>query len=238
MTALVKTPAQEIARRTSILAGSVTAPLSPAVVTDAIDQQTKRIRTSISHAYERTGLQDYSDRTRETLSSTVTINILAILLEAYGLRAQILPNKTLTEVGPIPYVKDTPTRINVPDLFLLLDSAFWAPFSLWLLTTLIAPALVSYFVNLPLQQLPSQSPARRASLRHNPHMQFDPFIFNLTKGFVVYMVYALHFQIIEVFKHATIATVNSSIPGSYQGILISSGLGAAVSLYEAVLKRH
>lgn len=237
LTAMVKTPAQEIARRTSILAGSVPAPLSPAIVTDAIDQQAKRIRTSISHAYDRTGFRDYSDRTRETLSSTVTINILAILLEAYGLRAQLLPNKTLTEIGPITYIKDTPTRVYVPDLFLLLDSAFWAPFSLWLFTTLGLPALVSYFINLPLRQLPSHSPARRASLRSNPHIQFDPFVFNLAKGLIVYLVYALHFQVVDVYKHATIATVNSSIPGGYQGILISSGIGAAVSLYEAVLKR-
>lgn len=55
---------------------------------------------------------------------------------------------------------------------------------------------------------------------------------------MAYLVYALHFQVVEVYKHATIATVNASIPGGYQGILISSGLGAAVSLYEAVLKRH
>lgn len=75
-------------------------------------------------------------------------------------------------------------------------------------------------------------------MKSNPHIQFDPFVFNLTKGFVVYCVYAAHFQIVEVFRHATIATVHASVPGGYQGMLISSGIGAAISLYEAVLKKH
>ncbi|KAK5101910.1 hypothetical protein LTS08_004369 [Lithohypha guttulata] len=237
VSALIKTPGKEIARRASILAGQIPLPPSPAVVTDAIDQQTKRIRTSISHAYERAGFGDYSDYARELLSSTATINLLAILIEANGLRSQIMPSKPIAEIGPISGIKDTSTRVLVPDLFQLLNMSFWAPFSLWLLTTLILPALTSYFVNLPLRQLPSHSPARRASVKSNPHVQFDPFIFNLAKGLIVYLVYASHFQLVEVYKHATIATVHASVPGGYQGMLISSGLGAAVSLYEAVLKR-
>lgn len=234
---LIKTPGQELARRTSILAGNVPLPPSPAVVTDAIDQQTKRIRSSISHAYERTQIQQYSEHVRDALSSTVTINVLAILIEAYGLQQEILPKKAITEIGPIPYVKDTPTKIYATDLFMLLYQNFWAPFTLWLLSTLILPALTSYFINLPLKQLPSHSPARRQSIKTNPHIQFDPFVFNVTKGLIVYCVYAHHFQLIELFQHATIATVNTSVPGGYQGMLVSSGLGAAFSLYEAVLKR-
>lgn len=236
-TALVKTPGQDLTRRTSILAGGIPLPPSPAVVTDAIDEQTRRFRTSISQAYQRTRIQEYSESTRDALSSTVTVNVLAIMVEAYGLTAEILPKKPITEIGPIPYITDTPTKINVTDLFLLLNQSFWAPFSLWLLTTLILPALASWFINLPLRQLPAHSPARRASIKSNPHIQFDPFVFNIAKGLIVYLVYAIHLQPIEVYQHATIATVSTSIPGGYQGMLVSSGLGAAFSLYEAVLKR-
>lgn len=234
---MIKTPGQELARRTSILASNIPLPPSPAVVTDAIDQQTKRIRSSISHAYERTHIQQYSESIRDALSSTVTVNVLAILLEAYGLQQEILPKKRIAEIGPIPYVKATPTQVYATDLFMLLYQTFWAPFTLWLLSTLILPALTSYFINLPLRQLPSHSPARRASIKSNPHIQFDPFVFNITKGFIVYCVYAHHFQVIELFQHATIATVNQSVPGGYHGMLVSSGLGAAFSLYEAILKR-
>jgi len=236
--ALIRQPAKEIARRTSILTSQIPIPPSPAVVTDAIDQQTRRMRASISQAYDRTQIHEVADQARDYLSSPLTVTILAILLEAYGLRAQVLPNKLLTEVPAIPYIKSTKTPINVPDLFLLLDSKFWSPFSLWTLTSFILPGLISYFINLPLKAHPSHTySTRRAALQHNTQMQFDPFIFNLAKGLIAYLVYAEHFNIAGLYQHFTIATVNESILGGYFAILISSGLGAAVSLYDAVLRK-
>ncbi|KIX04090.1 uncharacterized protein Z518_07643 [Rhinocladiella mackenziei CBS 650.93] len=237
-TAVVKAPAKEVARRSSILTSPIPLPPSPAVVTDAIDQQTRRLRTSISHAYEQTQITEFADATRDLLSSPLALSVIAILLEGYGLRAQILPNKLLTEVPAIPYVKSTKTPINVPDLFLLLDSKFWSPFSLWTLTSFILPALISYFINLPLKAHPSHTyTTRRATLQANAQMQFDPFIFNLAKGLIAYLVYAQHFSLGGLYQHFTIATVNEAIPGGYVAMLTSSGLGAAVSLYEAVLKK-
>ncbi|KAI1612826.1 hypothetical protein EDD36DRAFT_464975 [Exophiala viscosa] len=238
VTTLIKQPAKEIARRSSILRSQMPIPPSPAVVTDAIEQQTRRIRTSVSHAYDETHIHEFSDAARDYLSSPLTVTILATLLEVYGLRAQVLPNKLLTEVPAIPYIKSTKTAISVPDLFLLLDTKFWAPFSLWTLTSLILPAMISYFINLPLKAHPSHSySTRRAAVQHNAQMQFDPFIFNLAKGLIAYLVYAQHFNLAGSYQHFTIATVNESILGGVSAILISSGIGAAVSLYEAVLKK-
>lgn len=238
MTSLIKTPAKEVARRSSILTTQIPLPPSPAVVTDAIDHQTRRLRTSISRAYEKTQIHEFADASRELLSSPLTITVLAVLLEAYGLRAQILPNKLLTEVPAIPYIKSSKTPINVPDLFLLLDSKFWAPFSLWTLTSFILPAIISFFINLPLKAHPSHSySTRRAALQANAQMQFDPFIFSLAKGLIAYLVYAEHFTLGGLYQHFTIATVNESILGGYFAIILSSGLAAVVSLYDAVLKK-
>ncbi|EXJ82502.1 hypothetical protein A1O3_06315 [Capronia epimyces CBS 606.96] len=238
VSSLIKAPAKEIARRSSILTSQIPIPPSPAVVTDAIDQQTRRLRLSISHAYDRTQIHEFADATRDLLSSPLTVTALAILLEAYGLRAQILPNKLLTEVPPIPYIKSTKTAISVPDLFLFLDSKFWAPFSLWTLTSFILPAFVSYFINLPLKAHPVHSHAtRRATAEASAQAQFDPLIFNLAKGLIAYLVYAEHLNLGGLYQHFTIALVNESILGGWFAILISSGLGAIVSLYEAVLKK-
>ena len=213
-------------------------PPSPSVVTDVIDHQSRRIRSSISHAYERTRIHEFTDASRDILSSPLAVTILAVALEAYGLRAEILPNKRLTDVPAIPFLKSTKTPIHVPDLFLLLDSKFWAPFSLWSLTSLILPAIISYFINLPLKAHSSHtSSARRAATQAHAQTQLDPFIFNLAKGLIAYVVYAKHFSFGGLYQHFTIATVNESILGGYLDILISSGLGASVSLYEAVLKK-
>lgn len=213
-------------------------PASPAVVADAIDQQTRRIRNSISRSYERSQFHEWIDNTRELLSSSVTINIIGLLIEAHGLRAELLPNKLLAEISPIPYLKATRTPIYVPDLFQLLSLSFWAPFTLWLLVSTILPATVSYFINLPLKQLPHHNYAtRRASIRNDPQKQFDPFVFNLAKGLISYLVLAQHFQFLNLFQHYTVALVNDAIPGGYRTILTSTGLAAVVSMYEAVLRK-
>lgn len=239
MSALVKTPAKEVARRSSILAAQIPMPPSPAVVTNAIDQQTRRIRTSISQAYERTRVHEFSDSTRDLLSSPLTVIVLALLLEAYGLRAQILPNKVFAEIPPIPYISSSKTPISVPDLFLLLESKFWAPFSLWALTSMILPATTAYFINLPLKAHPSHSySTRQAALQANTQMQFDPFIYSLAKGLISYLIYAQHFTLGGLYTNFTIATVNEAILGGWGALLVSSGLSAVVSMYEAVLKKH
>jgi len=238
MNTLIKAPAKEIARRSSMLTSQLPVPPSPAVVTDAIDHQTRRLRSTLTKAYKKTHIHEYTDATRDVLSSPLTVSVLAILLEAYGLRAHILPNKLLTEVPAIAYVKSTKTAINVPDLFLLLDSKFWSPFSLWALTSFVLPAVIAYFINLPLKAHPAHSySTRRAAITANTQMQFDPFIFHLAKGLIAYLVFAEHFTLGGLYNHFTIATVNESLLGGFFAILVSSGLGAAVSLYDAVLKK-
>jgi len=168
----------------------------------------------------------------------LTVSVLAILLEAYGLRGKILPNKILTEVPALPYLTTQPIPVKVPDLFLLLEQKFWAPFSLWFLASLVVPAIISYFINLPLKAHPSHTySTRRATLEANSQLQFDPFVFSLAKGLLAYLIYAQHFDVGGLYTHHTITTVNESILGGYFSILISSGLGAAVGLYEAVLKK-
>lgn len=205
------------------------------MVTDAIDRQTRQLRTSISQAYERTRIQEYSESARDLLSSTVTVNVLAILIEAIGLK--VIPFKPITEVAPISYVTTKPTKVYAPDVFDLLTHPYWARISLWVLLTIITPAVISYFVNLPLKALPTHGSARRATLKSNPHTQFDPFVFNIAKGLVAYLILGLHFQPFGLYDHVTLAEVNAGVPGGYYGLLVSSGIGAAVSLYEAVLKR-
>lgn len=156
------------------------------------------------------------------------------------MRTHILPNQPIAEFPAVPYLLSKPTAIHVPNLFLLLESKFWAPFSLWFLTSVIFPAIISYFINLPLKAHPSHTySTRRATLEANSQLQFDPFVFNLAKGLLAYLVYPQPHSLtyLGLYEHHTIATVNQSILGGYSAILISAGIGAAVSLYEAVLKK-
>jgi len=68
-------------------------------------------------------------------------------------------------------------------------------------------------------------------------MQFDPFVFNLAKAFIAYVVYAEHFQFMGLYQNFTVATVNDSVLGGWFGMLTGAGIAGLISLYEAVLKK-
>jgi hypothetical protein len=139
---MVKTPS----RSSLSLPTSVPLPPSPAAVTDAIDRQTTKIRKRVSGIYSESGIHETSESFRHVLSSPIAINIIALIIEAYGLRQEILPGGIAGFVPAIPYLTNSKTFVYLPNLFLLLDTRFWAPFSLWVTTSMLLPLLCAYFV--------------------------------------------------------------------------------------------
>ena len=238
MTSLVKTPGRELARASASFAQAVPLPPSPAAVTDAIDRQTRRFSASVSELYEKSQITEYSAAVRDLLSSPLTINIIVLLVEAYGLRKEIFPGGSV-RLPPIASIKSDETVVYVPNLWLLLYKNFWAPFSLWALTSVILPLGLAYFINLPLKTTHGRSHATRraAAIQSNPSLQFDPVVFNVAKAFIAYLVFAEHFNFLGLFQHFTIATVNESVPGGYAGMMTGAGIAALISLYEAILRK-
>jgi hypothetical protein len=207
-------------------------------VTDAIDRQTRRFSASVSKLYHKSQVNEYSDAVRNLLSSPLAINIIVLLVEAYGLRKEIFPSGTV-RLPPIANIKSDETTVYVPNLWLLLYKNFWAPFSLWALTSAILPLGLAYFINLPLKTTHGRGHASRrtAAIQSNPSLQFDPVVFNVAKAFIAYLVFAEHFNFLGLFQHYTIATVDKSVPGGYAGMMTGAAIGGFISLYEAVLKK-
>ena len=225
-------------RASTSLAQSIPLPPSPAVVTDVIDRQTRRLGATVSNLYAGSGVHEFSDSARDILSSPYAITAIALVVEAYGLRKEILPSKAVGDIPAIPFVKGDKTTVYVPDLFLLLDKSFWAPFSLWSLTSLLIPLTVAYFINIPHKASPAHTHGRRAVAAQGvPSMQFDPLVFNVAKALVAYVVYAQHFDFLGLFQHYTITTVNENVIGGYFGMVTGAGVAGVIALYEAVLKK-
>ena len=183
---------------------------------------------------------------RDNLSSPAAINILAWLLEAYSLGSSIMPYKKIGEIPAIPALYKNRQEVSGPDFFVVLEAAkFWAPITLWLFTSTILPALVAYFINIPMKVNPGPSMTTRSSSSSGSGSRSttasplvrDWFMFNIAKGLICYLVYADHKQMFNMYSNFTIATVNESIYGGYSGMLTAAGIGAAASLYEAVLKK-
>ncbi|KAF4763531.1 hypothetical protein HAV15_001477 [Penicillium sp. str.  len=187
-------------------------PASPAAITEAIDAQTLKLRESLENVWTASGFVDRAHSLRATLSSVKAIEIIVLLLET-------------AQIPAIP--------IRVPDLFVLLDAAFWAPFSLWFLTCLFLPLISAYFINLSWQ---ASSSARRT--RSAPNLaQFDPLTFNIVKALLVHVVFEKDFNFFGVYSRYAIGKVLDSVPGGDIGLFTGSAIGVVGALYEAILHR-
>jgi hypothetical protein len=231
---MMKTPS----RNSLSIPSSVPLPPSPAAVTDAIDRQTTKIRRRVSGLYSESGITETSDNFRDLLSSPIAINIIALVIEAYGLRQEVLPSKIAGFVPAIPYVKNDKTPVYLPDLFLLLAKSFWAPFSLWVMTSMMLPLLCAYFINIPLKTSSSHHYATRRAAQATPSNQFDPLVYNIAKALIAYVVYAQHYTLLGLFQHFTITTVNENVLGGYRGVITGAAIAGIIGLYEAILKKQ
>lgn len=229
-TALTRTPRASALSNLSF-ASSVPLPPSPSVVADAIDRRTKLLRRRVSNAYESSGAIETAQATRETLSTVVAVQALIIAFELLKLRAEVLPNRYAFTIPPIVFVRQTPYDIFLPDLFLLLTSSFWGPTMLWSFTSLFIPLFAAYFFNLTAK--PSKTRSHTAHFAYS----FDPLTFNIVKALLTFVVYGQDVTFGGLVDLEYVARINSALYGGWQGVLTGTGIGALVTLYEAVLRK-
>ncbi|RDW83746.1 uncharacterized protein DSM5745_04072 [Aspergillus mulundensis] len=224
-----------------VVAQSARLPPSPAVVTEAIERQTTELRKSIGDAWEKSGVQEGSDALRSALSSVKAVEVIVTLLEAFSVINQVVPWGYATTIPAIDAIYTPAIPIKVPDVFILVDGLFWAPVSLWLLTSVLLPLTAAYFFNISLQVAQSNSTGiqtrRSSSLSRSTQTTFDPLSFNIAKAIISYLVYAHGFNFWNLYSGYALQTVNASIPFQYAGILTGSGIGVVGTLYEAILRK-
>lgn len=223
---VTKTP-----RAVQRVASRVPLPPSPAVVTDAIDRQTAIIRRRVSSAWQKSGVDDSVDWIRDFASSIEGINLCTLLIEALFLRRETMPWRYAFTLPATPVTNAYP--VKCPDFFVLVAESFWAPTLLWLTTSLFAPGAVAYFVNITKPKRDTMT-TRRTSKSFYP---FDPLTFNIAKALISWMVYAQGFYFWGATSETTAMRVNVALPAGYISVLIGSGIGVLVSMYEAILKK-
>lgn len=208
-------------------------PASPAAITEAIDAQTIKLRESLENVWTASGFVDRAQSLRATLSSVKAIEIIVLLLESGSLAKELIPIRYLTTTPPVQAAHIPAIPIRAPDLFVFLEAAFWAPFSLWFLTCLFLPLISAYFINLSWQ---ASSSARRTRSASNL-AQFDPLTFNIVKALLVHVVFQKDFNFFGVYSRYAIGKVVDSVPGGDVGLFTGSAIGVVGALYEAILHR-
>lgn len=228
--ALTRTPRASALSNLSF-ASNVPLPPSPAVVADAIERRTSVIRSKLSEAYEESGITETAQATRETLSTVVAVQALIVAFELYNLRKEILADRYAFTIPAIQLLGTHEYSIKIPDLFLLLTGSFWGPAALWAFTSLLIPLFTAYFFNL------TAKPSRTRSHTAHFNYAFDPLTFNIVKALLTFVIYGQDVTFGGLVDLEHVARINSAIYGGWKGVLVGTGVGALVTLYEAVLKK-
>jgi hypothetical protein len=220
-------------------------PASPSQLAEVADQSFQAAKTKATELWEQTRIEEAIENLRENASSVVFIQLAVLFVEAAGLEWNTLTTVHAFDTPQVQtYANSRP--VWLPDFRILLTSGFWAPATLWSLTSWVLPLLVSYFFNLTLR---SNTRHKSASKQYT----IDPFTFNIVKAILAYNVYS--YPVADAglvgnpdayvandlswgpFSAATVGTVRQNVPGKYVGLQIGSLIGILVSLYDAVLKK-
>ena len=179
--------------------------------------------------YEESGIIENTHAAREALSTVVTVQFLIVAFELYKLRPEILADRYAFTIPAIKLLGTHAYDIKIPDLFLLLTSSFWSPATLWGFTSLLIPLFAAYFINL------TSKPSRGRGISHFNY-EFDPLTFNIVKALLTFVVYGQDVTFGGLVDLESVARINSAIYGGWKGVLVGNGIGALVTLYEAVKK--
>ncbi|KAF2870627.1 hypothetical protein BDV95DRAFT_496104 [Massariosphaeria phaeospora] len=218
-------------------------PASPAQLAEVADQSFQVAKTKATELWNRTKIDEAIEYVRDNASSVAAIQTLILVIEASGLQWNTLGT---TFLGSTPPVLGATNDVYIPELWLLLTSDWWAPATLWSLTSWVLPLLVSYFFNLTLRSnTQRESPSRQSTI--------DPFTFNIVRAILAYSAYRIpvigaglvgepgiaRAQTLNwgPFSEATVRTVRENVPGEYYGLQIGSVVGLLVSLYTAALQK-
>ncbi|KAL8923462.1 MAG: hypothetical protein Q9208_004590 [Pyrenodesmia sp. 3 TL-2023] len=202
------------------LARQLPLPASPSLLADRIEEQTTSLTASASTLYTASPIPSTLYSLRSYLSSTTSIQLLILAIEAFGLFSRVVPLKYLTTIPPIPAIGIThETALRLPDLFALLTSEFWGPVGLWLATSIVVPAMGAWFLNLRVQEEGSGD-------------GYDPVAFGVVKGLLGWIIYVR-----GGVGGESRGVVEGSVPGGSVGMLVGAGVAVLGGLYEAMLRK-
>ena len=212
------------------IAQNVPLPPSPAAIANAVDRNTAVIRSKVNRVVEDYGIVEKAEVARETISTVTAYEVATVLFEFYFLRKRLLPDRHAFTLPNNWLFRRSDYNVEVPDLFLLLTSDFWGPTVLWLVTTLFIPLATAYFYNLT---------AKPRSRSHAVHFNYsvDPLTFNITKALMVFLVFGQDVTFGGRVDLENVARINEALYGGWQGVLVGTGIGVIVTLYDALHKK-
>jgi len=196
--------------------------VSPATVTDNIERGANAIMASAREVVQRAEIRETAAGVRDKLSNVISVNVVSLSIEAALLFAAVIPityEITLPAIDAIGYPS---TRYIVPDLFVLFTTSFWAPFMVWLLTTVVLPGLNAVVFNLV-----------STSNKEGAAYKADPLTYSVTRALCVYLVHYKGFTFGGLLGQAAVANVGNTVGRELQ--MIGAAIGGIAALWVGIL---
>ncbi|KAF2817055.1 uncharacterized protein BDZ99DRAFT_484083 [Mytilinidion resinicola] len=246
------TPQKALTTRTprtvSRITSAIDIPASPSQLANVAEQAGTAIDKKARDLwkFQKSRTEGVAEFLRENFSSVVAVQSFVLIVEAAGLQYNTL-EWAHPKTPAIASLGLQSREFPFPNLWLLLTSDFWAPATLWSLTSILFPLVASYFVNLTL----------RSNTQHKTNKKTytaDPLTFNIVKALLAYTIYPL-VTVAKVqgippvpvaeyvvpawgpFSSDTVTTISKSVPGGPAGLLIGAGVGVLAAIYDAALKK-
>ncbi|RYO73975.1 hypothetical protein DL766_006228 [Monosporascus sp. MC13-8B] len=228
--ALVQTPGRALS-----LASRIPLPATPADVANAVDRSAVAVRTRVASLYKESGITEVTHATRESLSTVTSVLFAMNAFEAYFLRPEILADRYAFTIPAISFLGTHDYPVFVPDVFLLLTVSFWSPALIWAFTSIVAPSIAGYFVNMTTSATHHGRVTRRAT--PTPEYTIDPLTFSIVKAIISFVVYGQGVTFGGWLDPQSIERINGAVYGGYKGILVDSAITGVFSVYDAILKK-
>lgn len=209
-------------------------PATPADVAHAVDRSAVAVRRRVSSLYRDSGIAEASLAAREALSTVTSVLFCVAAWELACIRPAILASRYTFSLalGAVP-----PLPVYLPDMFLLLGAAFWAPALTWTLTSAVLPCLAGYFVNLSASSAANAHRRSPRPARARARAVVDPLTFSIAKALVSYLVYAQRVTFGGLLSESVVARLDAAVYGGWRGMLVGAAITGVVSMYDAVLRK-
>ncbi|KAA8895532.1 hypothetical protein FN846DRAFT_332709 [Sphaerosporella brunnea] len=207
-------------------AAGVALPPSPAAVADGIESRVNAIAASAKTALESAEIAEKALNIRDRLSNVISVNATSLSLEAVLLLVAVVPVSYELTLPAVDVLGWPATTYVLPDLFVLLTTAFWAPFLVWLSTALLVPLANAVTFNL----------VATTVQRKNEQYRVDPLTFAVTRALAAYLVHYKGFTFGGLFSEQAIKMVGASVGKELQ--IIGAGIGGIAALWVGILSRR
>lgn len=190
-----------------------------------IEAQAAKINAEVGELWQNTHIVELLNSLRVEMSSMAGVHLLLLALEYYHLQSTVTVWRYAFDLNTPFYTRP----IYYPDVFVYLTGYWLTLLGTWMVLSFWIPLAVAWVCNLTLKLK-----ARNGQEYWRPRYRVDPVTYSVTKGLLAWLVFMQGSTLFGILSTETVARVLQAQPAGFQGIVISSGVGVILALWDGI----